>query len=69
MLISSSALFSQKGRKIELFNGKDLKNWAFTLKDASVDPATVFTVKDGVIRRLQLTVVSLFTDSRQTQYG
>jgi hypothetical protein len=49
MLISSSALFSQKGRKIELFNGKDLKNWAFTLKDASVDPATVFTVKDGVI--------------------
>lgn len=32
-----------------LFNGKDLKGWVFHLKDASVDPATVFTVKDGVI--------------------
>jgi hypothetical protein len=49
MLISSSAAFSQKDKKINLFNGKDLKNWSFTLKDASVDPSTVFTVKDGVI--------------------
>lgn len=49
MLISASAAFGQKDKKIALFNGKDLKNWAFTLKDASVDPATVFTVKDGVI--------------------
>lgn len=38
-----------KGKKIELFNGKDLSNWAFKLKDASVDPATVFTVRNGVI--------------------
>jgi hypothetical protein len=50
MMISSPAAFSQKDKKIELFNGKDLKNWTFTLKDASVDPSTVFTVKDGVIR-------------------
>jgi len=34
---------------IQLFNGKDLKNWSFFLKDATIDPATVFTVKDGVI--------------------
>jgi hypothetical protein len=49
LIISSSAAFSQKDKKTVLFNGKDLKNWVFTLKDASVDPATVFTVKDGVI--------------------
>jgi hypothetical protein len=34
---------------IRLFNGKDLSNWVFFLKDNSVDPATVFSVKDGVI--------------------
>jgi hypothetical protein len=35
-----------KSYKIELFNGKDLTNWIFCLKDPSVDPATVFTVHD-----------------------
>jgi hypothetical protein len=35
--------------KIVLFNGKDLSNWVFTLKDKSVDPASVFMVHDGVI--------------------
>ncbi len=34
---------------IRLFNGKDLNNWVFFLKDPSVDPATVFTVKDAAI--------------------
>jgi hypothetical protein len=34
---------------IQLFNGKDLNNWVFKLKDPSVDPATVFTVTNGVI--------------------
>ena len=33
-----------------LFNGKDLGNWVFFLKDNTVDPAAVFTVSDGVIR-------------------
>ena len=28
---------------------KDLNNWVFKLKDPSVDPATVFTVTNGVI--------------------
>jgi hypothetical protein len=32
-----------------LFNGKDLDNWVFYLKDQTVDPATVFTVKDAAI--------------------
>lgn len=40
---------AQKGKEIRLFNGKNLKNWEFMLKDASVDPAGVFTVKNGVI--------------------
>ncbi|MGE5420159.1 MAG: DUF1080 domain-containing protein [Chloroflexota bacterium] len=35
--------------KTELFNGKDLKGWVFYLKDSSIDPATVFTVNNGVI--------------------
>ena len=34
---------------ITLFNGKDLSNWTFFLRDNSVDPATVFTVEDGII--------------------
>lgn len=49
VMIASSSAFGQKEKKTVLFNGKDLKNWAFMLKDASVDPSTVFTVKDGVI--------------------
>jgi len=49
LVISSSTVFCQKAKKVELFNGKNLKNWTFTLKDATVDPATVFTVKNGVI--------------------
>jgi hypothetical protein len=32
-----------------LFNGKDLNNWVFYLKDQTVDPATVFMVKDAAI--------------------
>ncbi len=35
--------------KIQLFNGKDLNNWVFKLKDPAIDPATVFTVQNGVI--------------------
>jgi len=38
-----------KSENVQLFNGKDLSNWAFYLKDQSVNPSTVFTVKDGVI--------------------
>lgn len=43
---------SQKGQKtqaVQLFNGKDLKGWAFELKDPSIDPAKIFTVQNGVI--------------------
>jgi hypothetical protein len=39
-----------KTATVKLFNGKDLKNWEFHLRDASVNPATVFTVTDGVIK-------------------
>jgi hypothetical protein len=35
--------------KIQLFNGKDLNNWVFQLRDPSVDASEVFTVLDGVI--------------------
>ena len=39
---------NEKG-KTQLFNGKDLSNWSFFLKDPAVDPTTVFTVQNGVI--------------------
>jgi hypothetical protein len=40
---------NDKSVNIQLFNGKNLSNWAFHLKDPSVDPASVFTVQNGVI--------------------
>jgi hypothetical protein len=40
---------SEKTSTIQLFNGKDLSNWVFCLKDPAVDPATVFTVRNGAI--------------------
>lgn len=40
---------SGKTSVIQLFNGKDLSNWVFQLKDPSVNPASVFTVQNGVI--------------------
>ncbi len=39
----------KENNKILLFNGKDLNNWVFKLKDPSVDPVTVFTVRNGLI--------------------
>lgn len=44
--ISKKPLASQN---IQLFNGKDLNNWVFQLKDPAINPATVFTVQNGVI--------------------
>ncbi len=39
----------KENNKVILFNGKDLSNWVFKLKDSSVDPSKVFTIKDGTI--------------------
>ena len=38
-----------KRKTIQLFNGKNLSNWVFKLRNPAADPDTVFTVKDGVI--------------------
>ena len=38
-----------KTQTTQLFNGKDLSNWRFFLRETTVDPATVFTVQNGVI--------------------
>ena len=40
---------NDKTANIQLFNGKNLSNWVFQLKDPAVDPSTVFTVQNGVI--------------------
>jgi len=39
----------QKTETVRLFNGNNLSNWTFHLKDPSVDPSLVFNVQDGVI--------------------
>jgi len=60
LLLIPSAIMAQGKTKKEkapkapkgtvmLFNGKNLNNWVFHLKDPAVDPAKVFTVQDGVI--------------------
>lgn len=41
---------NSKSEKIQLFNGKDLSNWVFQLKDPSIDPATVFKAENGIIK-------------------
>jgi hypothetical protein len=46
---SQNSRRNDKAETVQLFNGKDLSNWAFCLKDPSVNPATVFTVQNGVI--------------------
>lgn len=38
-----------KAGVVQLFNGKDLSDWVFKLKDPSVDPVSVFKVQNGVI--------------------
>lgn len=51
LMLSGTGLSGQQTRQgIALFNGKDLSNWTFYLQDPDVDPSTVFTVQDGVIR-------------------
>ena len=49
IILSTVSLLAQNEITTSLFNGKDLGNWVFKLKDPLVDPATVFTVKNGVI--------------------
>jgi len=50
-LMSGVKINGQTGteNKIILFNGKDLSNWVFHLKDPAADPAKVFTLDNGVI--------------------
>lgn len=40
---------ANKTKTIQLFNGKNLKNWDFFLRDNSVDPAGIFTLQNSVI--------------------
>lgn len=55
ILSFTNVFFAQDKTKVsgekqtQLFNGKDLNNWVFHLKDPAVDPAKVFTIQNGVI--------------------
>jgi len=55
VLVAAGAFAAEQGpivpkERTPLFNGKDLTGWAFHLGKADVDPKTVWSVKDGVIR-------------------
>jgi hypothetical protein len=41
--------YKTTGKQVKLFNGKNLDNWIFKLKDKNVDPGNVFKVSDGII--------------------
>lgn len=47
--VTTAQTVTNENETMQLFNGKDLNNWIFKLKDSSIDPATVFTVQNGVI--------------------
>jgi Domain of Unknown Function (DUF1080) len=53
LLFAGQVLFAQNECAPQLitslFNGKDLSSWEFVLKDKSVDPGTVFSVKNAAI--------------------
>lgn len=40
---------NKESKGVNLLKQKHLKNWVFYLKDRSVDPSTVFSLKDGVV--------------------
>jgi hypothetical protein len=52
-LIAISTIISAQNNTnsgtVQLFNGKDLTNWVFKLRDPSIDPAKVFSVQNGII--------------------
>lgn len=39
----------EKKEKIELFNGKDFAGWKLFIPDENVEPATVWSARDGVV--------------------
>ncbi len=47
LLVVSSTCFSQK--KSPFFTAKDASNWVYVLNDKSLNPMTVFKMKDGVL--------------------
>lgn len=49
IMLSLSSISSLKAQTVNLLNGSDLSNWDFTLADESVDPTTVFGMKNGVL--------------------
>jgi hypothetical protein len=48
-LITPATLSGQKNEKIMLFNGRDLNNWTFMLKDPAANPQNTFKVSEGII--------------------
>ena len=46
-LVAAEEASAPSGEKISLFNGKDFTGWTLFIPDESVDPETVWSVRDG----------------------
>ena len=57
----------QFGPPIQLFNGNNLNGWSFPLPDG-VDPATVWSAKDGVMRCNGRPAGYIYTDKEYTDF-
>jgi len=55
------------GEPIRLFNGKDLSGWKFQLP-AGTDPASVWTVADGVLHCVGQPIGYLYTEASYTDF-
>ncbi len=49
-LVCAWAFAEESAKTVSLFNGKDFDGWKLFIPDNNVDPATVWSVNDGVIR-------------------
>ena len=49
-LLAQPSKIGVNSQTIQLFNGKDLSNWEFKLKDPKVEANEIFYVQDGVIQ-------------------
>ncbi|MDR2148687.1 MAG: DUF1080 domain-containing protein [Tannerella sp.] len=57
-----------KAQTVDLFNGKDLSNWDFVVKDNAVAPEDVFSVQDGVVLIQGQPFGYMFTKEKYADY-
>jgi hypothetical protein len=50
LIITIGLLLSGCSTETHLFNGQNLDNWKLFLEESDIDPVSVWTVQDGVLR-------------------